>query len=118
MTGRCGAPGPPQRRQRLVAVHLRHEDVEQDHVDRRLVRVAQPVERLPAVLRLDGLVPDPAQQPGQQLAVEGGVVDDEDAPRLGRSVAGGWGHAGPPVKVGRAFAIAASSSSGRIGLLT
>ena len=78
------------RRERLVAVHDRHDDVEQDHVDRRLLGIAQPIERLLTVLRIDGLVPDPPQQPAEQLAVEGGVVDDEDPPgRVMPSPAGG-----------------------------
>jgi hypothetical protein len=64
-----------------------------------------------------------AQETRDELPVEGGVVDDEDAPGLGDPVTGGWGHAGPPVAafaadVGRVRAIAASSSSGRMGLLT
>ena len=83
-----------------VAVHLGHDDVEQDHVDRRLVRVAQPLERLHAVADLHRLVPDALQESGEQLAVEGGVVDDEDPARPDRATSGGWHHVGPPAAVG------------------
>jgi hypothetical protein len=113
-----------ERRQHLVAVHLRHDDVEEDHVDRRRGRVAEALERFASVRGLDRLMADPPQQLREQLPVEGRVVDDEDSPGQGDAVAGGWGHAGPPVvaavaaEVGRARAIAASSSSGRMGLLT
>jgi hypothetical protein len=102
----------------LVPVHLGHDDVEEDHVDRRLARVAEPVQRLPPVPGLDRLVPDPAEEAGEELAVEVGVVDDEDPTGSDRAVSGRWGHAVPPAVAGRARAIAASSSSGRIGLLT
>ena len=102
----------------LVAVHLRHDDVKEDHVDRRNIRVAQTGERLAAVDGLDGLVPQAAQQPSEELAIERCVVDDQDAARETRAVAARRGHARPPAIAGRTFAIAASSSSGRIGLLT
>ena len=102
----------------LVAVHLRHDDVKEDHVDRRNIRVAQTGEGLAAVLGLHRLVAEAPQQPRQELAVERRVVDDEDAARETRAVAARRGHARPPAIAGRTFAIAASSSSGRIGLLT
>ena len=82
-----------ERGERLVAVHHRHDDVEEDDVDRRRAGVPQPLERDAAVLGLDRLMADAAQQLRQQQAVERGVVDDEDAPGLGRAVAGGWRHA-------------------------
>ena len=44
--------------------------------------------------------PIPRSRRRQQLAVERGVVDDEDPARQGDPVAGGWGHAGPPASGG------------------
>ena len=89
-----------ERREHRVAVHLGHDDVEEDHIDRRLVRVAQPLERLHAIADLDRLVADALQESGEQLAVEGGVVDDEDPARPDRATSGGWHHVGPPAAVG------------------
>ena len=109
-----------QRGQHGVAVHLGHDDVEEDDVDGRLDRVTQPIERLPPVACFDRLVSDALQQPREELAVELGVVDDEDAAGPHGAVAGGWRHArSPAARAGStARASAASSSSGRIGLLT
>src|SRR5262245_14039921 len=65
------------------------------------------------------LVPYALQERRQQLAVELGVIDDEDPAGPDRAITGGWGHAGPPaVAAEPARASAASSSSGRMGLLT
>ena len=101
MTGRCRKRHVvAERGEHGVAVHLGHDDVEEDHVDRRLVRVAQPLERLHAIADLDRLVPDALQESGEQLAVEGGVVDDEDPARPDRATSGGWHHVGPPAAVG------------------
>jgi hypothetical protein len=108
-----------ERREHRIAVHLGHDDVEEDHVDRGSARVAQPLERLDSVPDLDRLVSDAPQEPRQELAVELGVIDDEDPAGPDRAITGGWGHAGPPaVAAEPARASAASSSSGRMGLLT
>ena len=63
MTGRSrSAVVGLERLERLVAVHARHHDVEQDDVDRRRRPVAQHVERLAAVARLERLVADALEQ--------------------------------------------------------
>ena len=80
MTGRSLSSGSALRiAEGLVAVHLGHDDVEQDDVDRRDRRVAQQLQGGPAVLGFDRLVADGRQQPDQQPAIERGVVDDQDA---------------------------------------
>ena len=99
-----------ERRQRLVAVHDRHDDVQQDDVDRLRSVVAQHRERLATVRRLDGRVTDVGKQPDEQSPVERRVVDDQDAAA---------GHGAPPagaVALGAAAVRAAPRASGRIGL--
>ena len=74
-------------------------------------------EGLAAVIGLHRLVAQAAQQTGEQLAIEGRVVDDEDP--TGRRVPVERRHQpAPPATAGRARSSAALSSSGRIGLLT
>src|SRR3954471_16732277 len=96
-----------ERRENLVAVHLGHDDVEEDHVDRGRLEVTEPLERFAAVARFDWLMTETAQEPRQELAVERRVVDDEDpAGRIRSSVCRGHAarrrHAVPPTTAGRA----------------
>ena len=79
--------GGPQRCERLVAVHDRHHDVEQDEIDRGSLTVGQAVERLAPVLGFDRLVTDRLEQADQQPAIERCVVDDEDATGRHRALA-------------------------------
>ena len=105
-----------ERGERLVAIHDGHDDVEEDDVDRRRVGVPEPVQGLLAVARLDRLVAQALEQPREQLPIERRVVDDEDASGIRAAVR--RHQARPPATAGRALEMAASSSSGRIGLMT
>ena len=67
-------------RERLVAVHLGHDDVEQDDVDRRRrpgragsSRASRPFSASTASWPID------VQQADEEAPIERGVVDDEDA---------------------------------------
>ena len=78
----------PDRAAELEAVHLRHDEVDQDDVDLlglvsgvfgRAGRVDQLLERGVPVGRLDGLEPVPFEDRAHDLANGRAVVDDEDA---------------------------------------
>jgi hypothetical protein len=104
----------------LIAVHLGHHDVQQDHVDRVGVRIAQEVQRLPPVDRLGRLMADRRQEADQQPAVERGVVDDEDAAAAHAPASGAAGTVASPVPMGWSWALcawtsASASASGRMG---
>ena len=103
-----------ERRERFVAIHLRHDDVEEDDVDGRIGRVAQEFEGCPPIGRLERLVTDRPQESRQELPIEGRVVDDEDAAARGFDVR----HDVAVLAPTGVFAIAAASSSGRIGFET
>ena len=116
-----------ERREGLVAVHVGHDDVEQDDVDRLRSPGREDRERRPAVTGLERPWPDPAEQPGQQPAVEHRVVDDEDTSgqgvgieRLDRRGCGGRARCrgapgGLPCGTSARAEIARLSASGRIG---
>ena len=106
-----------ERGERLVAVHLGHDDVEQDR-RRPAASPGRAAGRAPpAVGGLERLVADPAEQPDEQLAVERRVVDDEDPPGQGvRSTLASRGS--DPGVAGRSCRCAWLSSSGRIGFET
>ncbi len=80
MTGRWrGRVGGLDPAERLVAVHLRHLEVEQDDVDARRAFGLEQVHRHPAVLGLDDLVALGLEGAREDGPVEPRVVDDEDA---------------------------------------
>ena len=81
--------------ERLVAVHLGHDDVQQHDVDGADAGVAQEFERLPTVDRLQGLVADRGQEADEQAAIEGRVVDDQHASAGHEAPLGGWRKVAP-----------------------
>src|SRR5918996_2578114 len=90
----------------LVAVELRHDHVEQHEIDGLGVR-AQQVEGLDPVLRLEGLEPEPSEEPHEDKAVDAAVIDDECETRIR--------HWAQPLPIqARSAAVATSHSARRV----